>query len=537
MKAKFDDQYPSWVPETVSFPSSGDLGGWMADHCDRYADRIAFSCAGEDLSYQQLKDTSARFAAHLRSECGLQKGDRVAVMLPNVLAYPIALMGILRAGLILVNVNPLYTARELQHQLTDAGAKALVTAAPFLPLVDAVAQNTPVDAVIEAPMVGLWQAKAEDATHRAFVSAIACNATLSVESIQPTDVAMLQYTGGTTGPSKGAVLSHGNLLANQEQLLSWIAPAFDGQGDESLLAITALPLYHIFALAFNGLAMMSVGATNVLVPNPRDVAGLVALFDKYPVGVFAGVNTLFNGLLHTPGFDQVDFSSMRLVVGGGAAVQAPIAEKWRAVTGSSIIEGYGMSETAPLISLNSIHLKTHNGTVGFAMPSSDVVLLDENDKLVAEGEPGEFCVKGPQVMSGYWNRPDLADETFTADGYFRTGDVAVKHANGCYQLVDRKKDMILVSGFNVYPTEIEEVVASHPQVLECACIGEPDDKTGEAVKVFAVKSNADLTADEVLGFCRENLTAYKVPKEVIFIDEVPKSPVGKILRRELRPAA
>lgn len=534
MKVQFDDQYPNWVPESVSFPETGDLGSWMVSHCARYAERVAFACAGEELSYTGLNDASKRFAAYLLSECGLQKGDRVAIMLPNVLAYPIALMGIVRAGLILVNVNPLYTARELQHQLKDAGTKAIVTAGPFLPLIDAVAANTPIDSVIEAPLVGLWQSKAEDTAHKAFVTAIACEAELPEQDIKPTDVALLQYTGGTTGPSKGAVLSHGNLLANQEQLLSWINPAFADA--IPLVAITALPLYHIFALAFNGLAMMSLGATNILVPNPRDVAGLVGLFNSVPVNVFAGVNTLFNGLLHTPGFDQVDFSGLSLVVGGGAAVQAPIADKWRAVTGSSIIEGYGMSETAPLISLNSIYTETHNGTVGYVMPSTEVVLLAENEQPAAEGEPGEFCVRGPQVMSGYWNREDLAEETFTSGGYFRTGDIAVRHANGRYQLVDRKKDMILVSGFNVYPTEIEEVIASHPKVLECACIGEPDERTGEAVKVFAVKADDSVTSDELIAFSKKGLTAYKVPKEVSFIDEIPKSPVGKILRRELRAA-
>lgn len=537
MSVSLEQTYPDWVPNQITFPSEGNVADVLLQDCRRYADRTAFACAEDTLSYRELEQLSERLAVYLLSECRLNKGDRVAVMMPNLIAYPISVLGILRAGLVVVNVNPLYTARELKHQLVDSGAKAIIIAQPFLAALDEALPDTVVENVLLTPMAetvkpsGLYGGEAR----------IALNDALSVEgdldevAVVPNDVAFLQYTGGTTGPSKGATLSHGNIMANQQQLLGWIEPCMAALPDQDQhVVITALPLYHIFALTVNALAMMHHGACNVLVPNPRDLPALVDTFKRYPVSMFSAVNTLFNGLLHTPGFDQVDFSRLCLAAGGGASVQAAVAQRWQAVTGKSIVEGYGLSETSPLVTLNAPDAGNHSGTVGFAMPSTDIVLLDEQDNPVADGEPGELCVRGPQVMVGYWNRPDANAEVFTDDGYFRTGDIAVRYANGSYQIVDRKKDMILVSGFNVYPAEIEAVCASHEAVVESACVGVPDERTGEAVKVFVVRSSDALKAEQLIAYCRDNLTPYKVPRQVEFLAELPKSPVGKILRRELR---
>lgn len=537
MSVNLEQSYPDWVPDDITFPSEGNIAEVLLQDCRRYADRTAFVCADEELSYAQLDQLSQRLAVYLLSECRLNKGDRVAVMMPNLIAYPISVLGILRAGLVVVNVNPLYTARELKHQLVDSGAKAFIIAKPFVAALDEALPDTVVENVLVAPMgepvkpSGVYGGEARIALN----DALSVEGELEAPAVGPGDVAFLQYTGGTTGPSKGATLSHGNVMANQEQLLSWIAPCMARlPGTQQHVVITALPLYHIFALTVNALAMMRHGASNVLVPNPRDLPALVETFKRYPVSMFSAVNTLFNGLLHTPGFDQVDFGNLCLAAGGGASVQPAVAQRWQQVTGTTIVEGYGLSETSPLVTLNATDAAEHSGTVGFAMPSTRIRLLDDEGNEVAEGEPGELCVSGPQVMSGYWNRPDANAEVFTDDGYFRTGDIAVRHANGSYQIVDRKKDMILVSGFNVYPAEIEAVCAAHENVIESACVGVPDERTGEAVKVFVVRKSEALDEDQLIAFCRDNLTAYKVPRQVEFIAELPKSPVGKILRRELR---
>lgn len=537
MSVSLEQTYPDWVPDEITFPSEGSVAKVLLEDCRRYADRCAFACGEETLSYRQLEQLSERLAVYLLSECRLNKGDRVAVMMPNLTSYPISVLGILRAGLVVVNVNPLYTARELKHQLVDSGSKAIIIAKPFAAALDEALPDTVVENVLIAPMgeavkpSGIYGGEAR----------IGLNDVLSVEGalddvqIAPSDVAFLQYTGGTTGPSKGATLSHGNIMANQEQLLNWIEPCMARiPSAQQHVVITALPLYHIFALTVNALAMMRHGACNVLVPNPRDLPALVETFKRYPVSIFSAVNTLFNGLLHTPGFDQVDFGNLCLAAGGGASVQPAVAQRWQDVTGTAIVEGYGLSETLPLVTLNATDAAAHSGTVGFAMPSTQIRLLDEQGHEVADGEPGELCVKGPQVMSGYWNRPDANAEVFTDDGFFRTGDIAVRYPNGSYQIVDRKKDMILVSGFNVYPAEIEAVCAAHDGVVESACIGVPDDRTGEAVKVFVVRKSEQLDEDQLIAYCRDNLTAYKVPRQVQFVAELPKSPVGKILRRELR---
>lgn len=529
--------YPTWVPNHIEFPRSGDIAGKLIESCRIFSDRTAFICGDESLGYAQLDFYSERLAAYLLNDCDLVKGDRVAVMMPNILAYPVSVMAILRAGLVVVNVNPLYTARELQHQLVDSGAKTVIIAAPFHEVLDEVIEYTDVETVLVAPMNGPLKEEAGSIndTCTQLNAAFSYKGDMPEVSVSPEDNAFLQYTGGTTGPSKGATLSHGNILANQEQLLAWIEPVMVNlPAGQQHVVVTALPLYHVFALTVNCIAMMQYGAANILVPNPRDLPGLVDILGSHKVTVFTGVNTLFNGLLHTPGIEKVDFSSMHLAAGGGAAIQESVATQWQKLTGTVIIEGYGLSETSPLLTLNSVAADRHSSTVGFAMPSTDILLLDDNDNPVADGEPGELCARGPQVMRGYWNRPDANAEVFTPDGFFRTGDVAIRHKNGSYQIVDRKKDMILVSGFNVYPTEIEAVCAAHPEVVEAACVGVPDEKTGEAIKIFVVRADESLTSEALVQYCRQNLTAYKVPRHIEFVPELPKSPVGKILRRELR---
>ncbi len=529
--------YPSWVPKKIEFPRQGDIASAMLDYCYRFANRTALVCGSEKISYTQVDYFSERLAAYLLDKCDLSRGDRVAVMMPNLPAYPPSILAILRAGLVVVNVNPLYTARELKHQLNDSGATAIIIAAPFLNTLDEILAETSVESILLAPMGEPLQPRnvGFDSVRVSLNAAMSYQGLLPKITIKPEDTAFLQYTGGTTGPSKGATLSHGNILANQQQLQTWIDPAMNKMPEgQQHVVITALPLYHIYALTVNCLGMMRYGATNVLVPNPRDLPGLITIWKNHPVTVFTGVNTLFNGLLNTPGFDEIDFSSLCFVAGGGAAVQGSVATQWKSLTGTVLIEGYGLSETSPMLTINSVAADEHSGTVGFAMPSTEIVLLDDANQTVDDGQPGELCARGPQVMRGYWNRPDANAEAFTDDGFFRTGDVAIRHDNGCYQIVDRKKDMILVSGFNVYPTEIEAVSSAHPKVLEAACVGIPDDKSGEAIKLFVVRSDDSLSGEELTDYCRKNLTGYKIPRHIEFLNELPKSPVGKILRRELR---
>lgn len=526
--------YPPAMPSSINTPASRGLGDMIAASCRTHADRVALVQDGDSLHYGQLDALSQRLAAFLAVDLSLAVGERVALMMPNVLAYPIAICGVLRAGCAVVNVNPMYTPRELKHQLRDSGARAIIVAEPFLATVEAVLAETSVDTVIVVPMAGVPATGSEAYDHSGKTT---LNTALASQSAMPSveqrhsDTALLQYTGGTTGPSKGAELTHGNLLSNLEQFSTWLGDVVK-PGRE--VVITALPIYHIFALTINFLSFLRLGAKNVLISNPRDLPGVVATMRREGCTIITGVNTLFNGLLNTPGFDALDFSTMNLSMGGGSAVQAAVARRWQEVTGKVLVEGYGLSETSPVLTVNRIDTGTFRSGIGLPLPSTDISIRDDDGQEVAPGEAGELCARGPQVMRGYWNKPEENAKAFTEDGYFRTGDMAMQDAEGFFHIVDRKKDMVLVSGFNVYPNEIEAVCAEHPGVLESACIGVPDDKTGEAVKVFVVKRDDALTEAALIEHCRQNLTAYKIPRQVQFLKELPKSPVGKILRRELR---
>ena len=544
-------EYMPGVPADIDPGVHASLADLLETSCEKFRELPAFENMGVVLSYDDVDRLSQDFASYLQNVVGLNKGDRVAVMMPNLLQYPIAVFGILRAGLVVVNVNPLYTPRELEHQMKDSGARAIVIVENFASTLQQVIGSTSLETVITtqvgdlAPfpkrlianfvvkrvkkMVPPWNLPGSVPFRTALARGKAQpyhRALLTHE-----DVAFLQYTGGTTGLSKGATLTHGNMVANLAQMHTWIGPLLT-EGED--IVITALPLYHIFALTVNCLLFLRVGGKNVLITNPRDMPGFVKEMRRHRFTVFTGVNTLFNGLLHTPGFETLDFSALRFTVGGGAAVQQAVAEKWQAVTGAALTEGYGLSEASPGVCFSPMDKPDWNGTIGVPLPSTYVSLRDDDDKIVAAGEPGELCVKGPQIMRGYWNKPDETRQSFTGDGYLKTGDIAVVDACGYFRIVDRKKDMILVSGFNVFPNEIENVVAMHPGVLECACIGVPDDKTGEAVKVFVVRKDPALTADALREHCRQNLTGYKVPRAIEFRDALPKSNVGKILRKELR---
>ncbi|MBT5195657.1 MAG: AMP-binding protein, partial [Rhodospirillaceae bacterium] len=501
----------------------------------------AFSNFGTDLSFADIDRWSEQLAAYLQGELGLKKGDRVAIMSPNIMAFPVAMFANIRAGLVQVNVNPLYTPRELQHQLNDADTDTIVIFSGSTPVLAEIIADTPIKNVIVANLgdCGNSALPSPPCDERLsdvvmFTDALAADEKLSFTpvDINGDDLLFLQYTGGTTGLSKGAALTHRNLVANIMQFNA-VQLGRIREGEE--IVITALPLYHIFALMVNCLTYFSKGGRNVLITNPRDMPGFVAELGNWKFSVITGVNTLFNGLLHTPGFADLDFSGLSLVGGGGTAIQEAISNKWREVTGLHITEGYGLSETSPVVTFNIPGRDEFSATIGVPVPSTDVSLRDDDGNEVAAGEPGELCVKGPQVMVGYWRKEAETADVTTADGYFRTGDVAILTEDGQFKIVDRKKDMILVSGFNVYPNEIEAVVANMDGVLEAACIGIPDDRTDEAVKLFAVKTpDSEVDAEDIIAFCRENLTAYKVPKQIAFIEELPKSPVGKILRRELR---
>ncbi|HTO64707.1 MAG TPA: AMP-binding protein [Bradyrhizobium sp.] len=510
----------------------------------RYAARPAFHCFGRALSYADTDHLSRAFAAFLQNKLGVKKGDRIAVMLPNVAAFPLAMLGIIRAGAVQVNVNPLYTPRELCHQLNDAGVRAIVIFSGVSATLAEIIAQTGVEHVISvAPGDGIGAELPGPPVDRRltrvtpFADALVQGAVLPLAPppLNGSDILFLQYTGGTTGLSKGAALSHRNLIANTEQFKAFMPDALR-PGQE--IVVTALPLYHIFALMVNFITYFSIGAENFLVPNPRDMAAFVTTLKQARCTVFTGVNTLFNGLLAQPDIAEVDFSQLRVAIGGGAAVLPTTSQRWKALTGKDILEGYGLSETSPILTLNPMTGDGFSGTVGLPLPSTDIKLLGEDDKPVAPGEAGEICARGPQVMQGYWQKPDANAQAFTADGYFRTGDVGVFDAAGFLKIVDRKKDMILVSGFNVYPNEVEAVAAACRGVAECACIGKPDDKTGEAILLFATKvPGANVGEAEVIAHCRQELAAYKVPKEVRFIEALPKSNVGKILRKDLRGLA
>jgi long-chain acyl-CoA synthetase len=544
-------QYPKGVPAEIDAGAYSSIVDVLEQSCARFADRPAYSNLGHTLSYADLDRLTRQFASFLQHTLGLQKGERVAVMMPNILQYPVAIFGILRAGLVVVNVNPLYTPRELEHQLKDSGAKAIVIVENFIETLEKVIERTPVRAVVTTQIADLlpfprrtlvnfvlkhvkkavpkWRIRG---TH-SFRDALARGAARPYrpQTLTHQDIAFLQYTGGTTGLSKGATLLHGNIVANLQQAAAWISTLTEA-GRE--IIITALPLYHIFALTANCLVFMKLGAHNVLITNPRDMAGFVAELSKHRFTAFTGVNTLFVSLLNTPAFHRLDFSALKLTLGGGAAVQKAVAQQWKQVTGKPLSEAYGLTETSPAASMNPLDLPDHNGSIGLPLPSTEFSIRDDDGRELPAGTPGELCIKGPQVMAGYWNRPDENAKVFTADGFLRTGDIARYDDKGFFYIVDRKKDMILVSGFNVYPNEIEDVVASHPGVLEVACVGVPDDRSGEAVKIFVVRKDAALTAEDLRTYCKENLTGYKVPKHIEFRDALPKSPVGKILRRELR---
>ena len=506
-----------------------------------YAAKPAFRSFGQTLTYADVDRQSRNFAAYLQSKLGVKKGDRIAVMMPNLLAFPIAFLGIIRAGAVQVNVNPMYTPRELEHQLKDAGVKVMVVFAGSSATVAEVITSTPLETVItvglgDGSAAKLPSPQADPRLHGAlaFADTLAEGAKFGFDyvDLNGDDLLFLQYTGGTTGLSKGASLSHRNLVANTEQFKAAMGSAPPSAED---VVVTAIPLYHIFALMVNFITYFSVGADNWLVANPRDMDSFVQTLNQAKPTVFMGVNTLYAALVAHPKITEVDFSNLRLSGGGGAAVIAAISAKWREITGQIIREGYGLSETSPVLSFNPWDLTEFSGTTGLPMPSTDIKLLDDEGREVGMGEAGEICAKGPQVMSGYWEKPEANAAAFTSDGYFRTGDVGVFDEKGLLKIVDRKKDMIIVSGFNVYPNEVEAVATACPGVMECACIGVPDDKTGEAVKLFVVKApNATLTNEDLVTHCRKEMTAYKMPKIVQFIEALPKSAVGKILRRELR---
>ena len=545
------NSYPQGVPHEVDLEEYRSIVSVFETAVRDYRERPAFCNFGKTLTYSEIDACSRDFAAYLLGELKLKKGDRVAIMMPNCLQYPIAIFGILRAGLTVVNVNPMYTARELRHQLNDSGASALLVVDNFGHTVQEVVADTPLKQVITTglgDMLGFPKGSLINFVLKYvkklvpdydIAGAIRFKDTLTLGrmhqlpeiDIDSEDIAFLQYTGGTTGVSKGAMLTHRNMVANMQQAGVWVGKGLDF-GNEVI--ITALPLYHIFALTANSLVFMKLGGLNHLISNPRDMPGFVKELQKTRFTAITGVNTLFNGLLNTPGFDQVDFSNLKMTLGGGMAVQRAVAENWKKVTGVTLVEAYGLTETSPAACINPMDLKDYNGSIGVPVPSTDVCLKDDDGKLVPIGEVGELCVKGPQVMKGYWQRPEETANVIDKDGWLHTGDMAKMDANGFFYIVDRKKDMILVSGFNVYPNEVEDVIAGMPGVLEVAAIGVPDDKSGEAVKVFIVKKDPSLTADQVKAYCRENLTGYKQPRLVEFRAELPKTNVGKILRKELR---
>src|SRR5487761_2726587 len=540
-------QYPAGVPADIDVTQYSSLVELLEESFAKFSDRKAFICMDKSISYRDLDEMSLALGAYLQSR-GLPKGARVALMMPNVLQYPIATAAVLRAGYAVVNVNPLYTPRELEHQLRDSGAEAIIVLENFATTVQQVMGKTPLKHVIVGSMgdlLGLKGVIVNLVVRRvkkmvppysipravAFNDAVAAGRNMKLDKprIGPDDVAFLQYTGGTTGVSKGATLLHRNILANVLQNDAWLQPALEKPPHvDQLLIVCALPLYHIFALTACFLLGMRAGGTNLLIPNPRDMAGFVKELMKYQINFFPGVNTLYNGLLHTPGFDKVDFSKLKVSNGGGMATQKPVAEKWLAVTGCALSEGYGLSETSPTLTCNPANIDKFSGSIGLPVPSTYLSIRDDDGNEVPLGQPGEICAKGPQVMAGYWNRPDETAKVMTSDGYFRTGDIGVMNSDGQIKIVDRKKDMILVSGFNVYPNEIEEVMMMHPGVREVAAVGVADEHSGEVVKLFVVKKDPKLTVEALREYAHKELTGYKRPKYIEFRDELPKSNVGKI---------
>ncbi|WP_313699277.1 long-chain-fatty-acid--CoA ligase FadD [Pantoea sp.] len=546
-------RYPADVPAEISADRYTSLVDLFEQAAKRYADQPAFVNMGQKMSYRQLEEKSRAFAAYLQQQLGLKAGDRVALMMPNLLQYPVALFGVLRAGMVVVNVNPLYTPRELKHQLNDSGASAIVIVSNFAHTLEKVVADTAVRHVIltrmgdqlapiKATLVNFvvkYVKKLVPKYHLpgaiSFRHVLEVGATLNYQrpTLSNDDLAFLQYTGGTTGVAKGAMLTHRNMQANLEQTRATYGKVLR---DGKECVVTALPLYHIFALTVNGLLFLELGGQNLLITNPRDIPGFVKELGKFPFTAITGVNTLFNALLNDAQFNKLDFSTLRLSAGGGMAVQKVVAERWEKLTGHYLLEGYGLTECSPLVSVNPYDISCHTGSIGLPVPSTDVRILDDARNEVPPGEPGELCISGPQVMLGYWHHPEATAEVLK-NGWLHSGDIVTVDQEGFIRIVDRKKDMILVSGFNVYPNEIEDVLMQHPKVREAAAIGVPSDLSGEAVKVCIVKKDASLTKEDVLDHCRRQLTGYKVPKIIEFRDELPKTNVGKILRRELRDEA
>jgi long-chain acyl-CoA synthetase len=546
--------YPQGVPADIDTSQYTSLVALMDEAFKKYADRVAYSFMGKEVTYGQTDSLSSAFAAYLQS-LGLVKGDRVAIMMPNVPQYPVAVAAVLRAGFVVVNVNPLYTPRELEHQLKDSGAKAIVIIENFAATLEQCIAHTPVKHVVLCAMgdqLGLLKGALVNYVVRnvkkmvpaynlpgavRFNQAVAqgTRSTLKKPDIKPDDIALLQYTGGTTGVSKGAVLLHRNVIANVLQSEAWNDPVMKKvPAGEQPTSVCALPLYHIFAFTVNMMLSMRTGGKTLLIPNPRDLPAVLKELSKHRFHSFPAVNTLFNGLANHPDFNTVDWSHLKVSVGGGMAVQGAVAKLWLDKTGCPICEGYGLSETSPSASCNPTTSTEFTGTIGVPLPSTEMKCLDDEGREVPQGQPGEIAIRGPQVMAGYWQRPDETAKVMTPDGFFKSGDIGIMDERGFFKIVDRKKDMVLVSGFNVYPNEVEDVVAQMPGVLECAVVGVPDDKTGEAVKLVIVRKDPTLTEEQVRQFCHDNLTGYKRPRVIEFRTELPKTPVGKILRRELR---
>ena len=545
-------EYPEGVPHEIDAAKYSSLKDLVETSFSKYRDLPAYTCMGKTLTFGEVDERSRYFAAYLQKVAGLEKGDRVAVMLPNILQYPVAVFGILRAGLCVVNVNPLYTPRELEHQLKDSGAKAILILENFATTLQKVKPNadqlrtiitTEIGDLLGFPkgfitnfvvkkvkkMVPDWQIDGTVSFNQALKEGQW--QTMDEVELGPEDLAFLQYTGGTTGVAKGAMLTHRNLVANVQQAKAWIGASMT-EGEE--IVITALPLYHIFSLTANCLTFAELGGHNILITNPRDFPGFVKELGQYPFTFISGVNTLFNALLNTPGFSDLNFNTMKFALGGGMAVQRPVAEEWQKVTGKPLIEAFGLTETSPAACINPPQLEGFNGSIGLPISSTEVSIRDDDGNELGLNEIGELCIRGPQVMAGYWQRPEDTSKTMFPDGWLRTGDMARMDDKGYVYIEDRKKDMILVSGFNVYPNEIESVIVSMDGILEAAAIGLPDEKSGEVVKLFLVKSDPGVTEEAVRAYCKENLTGYKRPKFVEFRDELPKTNVGKILRRELR---
>jgi long-chain acyl-CoA synthetase len=542
--------YQAGVPAEIDINEFRSIGDLFEKSVKQYGPRKAYINMDKAVTYKELERLSADFGSYCQSVLKLPKGARIALMMPNLLQYPVCLYGALRAGYTVVNCNPLYTERELEHQLKDSGAEAIVIVENFASVLANVIARTSVKHVLVTQlgdmldfpkrmivnlvvkhvkkMVPAWSIPSAVELRDALIEG--GRYPLKPVEVGHDDLAFLQYTGGTTGVSKGAMLTHRNIIANLQQAHAWIRSSL--RDDE--LIVTALPLYHIFALTANCLTFFKIGATNLLITNPRDIPAFVKEIGKYPFSTITGVNTLFNAMINNPDFAKIDLSKLHLTLGGGMAVQRAVAERWKQITGVTLIEAYGLTETSPAATMNPLDIPEYNGCIGLPISSTEVTIRDDDGKDLPMGEPGELCIRGPQVMRGYWNRPDETEKVIMADGFLRTGDVAIMDSKGYFKIVDRKKDMILVSGFNVYPNEIEDVLAMHPGVLESAAVGVPDEKTGEAIKIFVVKKDPDLTEASIIEHCRSHLTGYKVPRQIAFRTELPKTNVGKILRRQLR---